>query len=62
MNGISMLARELQDKINDTIDELEGANNRIGIGALTMEQTEKNLETIRQLEALMAQIDLFKKL
>lgn len=62
MNATSMLARELHEKINGTIDELVAANNRFGIGALTFEQVEKNLETIRQLKALMAHIDLFKEL
>lgn len=62
MNGTSMLARELQEKINGTIDELEAANNRNGIGALTFGQTEKNLETIKQLKALRAQLELITML
>lgn len=60
MSATSMLARELQDKISGTIDELVAANNRCGIGALTPEQAEKNLDTIRKLNTLVAQIDLLK--
>ena len=62
MNATLMLTKEFQDKIIGAIDDLMTANNRSGIGALTFEQVGKNLKTIRQLKALMAQIDHFDEL
>ena len=49
---------EFRGRIESAINELEAANKRFGIGALTPEQIEKNLETIKRLEDQAVQLNM----